>query len=340
MTGSLQAVLYAPDSTAGRTVQVSLAGDDLRIADAGEPERVHRRDRLAIPEYMPGVPLTVRLPDGSSLEIADDRFARQLAARSGRLLAFFERHLVLLAALLLAASLVPYAFHRLALPAMTPMIAERLTVEDIRQLEDRIFAQLVQAEFFEILEGDEYVHQRALIADQGARLAAAVADSEFSYQFILVSGRRFGANAFALPGGRVLVTDRLADLLTEGQLAGVLAHEIAHIELRHSMNALIRSSVFGAFMLLMLGDIWSIVLPSAISDLAYSRADELAADCQAASYLAAAGMDPQLIGSALEELFGDSRIAEPLRYLSTHPDRQQRRENLLACEAVAAGESG
>ena len=332
------AVLYAPGSVAGQPVKVSLDRKELKIVAADAHERVYAHRQLAVPEYIAGAPLTVRLPDQHTLELPDGKLARQMAAKSGRALAFFERNLLLIVALLLIASTVPYALHKLALPKLTPGIVEHISVDKIERLEDSVFAQLVSRGFFEVLAGDEYIHQNDLITSRGRRLIEGIEGSEFSYEFLLVSGKHFGANAFALPGGRVLITDELLELLDEDQLTGVLAHEIAHIELRHSLNAIISSSVFGGLMLLIMGDIWSVILPSAISDLAYSREHELAADCQSAHYLAAAGFDPELIGSALEELLGDAPSF--YKYLSTHPDLTERKENIIGCASAAAGESG
>ena len=338
MERALQATLYESGSTAGCPARASLGASGLKVAAADAQERVYERKRLAIPEYIPGAPLTVRLPDGQTLEIPDGQLARRLASKGGRRLAFVERNLLLIGGLLLIASAVPYAFHKLALPVLTPKIAQRLSTADIERWEDEAFAKLVQIKFFEVLEGDEHIHQRNLLARQGERLAAGIKEKAFSYEFMLVSGKSFGANAFAMPGGRVLVTEGLIEKLDEDQLAGVLSHEIAHVELRHSLDALIRSSVFGGIMMLIIGDIWSAVVPSALSDLAYSRENELAADCQAAGYLAAAGMDPELIGSALESLFADAPSF--YKYLSTHPNLDMRKENITRCAGQAAGTSG
>ena len=50
-------------------------------------------------------------------------------------------------------------------------------------------------------------------------------------------GGKFGANAFALPSGKIIVTDQLASLLNDEQIVGVLAHELGHVVYRHGMRA-------------------------------------------------------------------------------------------------------
>jgi len=69
----------------------------------------------------------------------------------------------------------------------------------------------------------------------GARLVAKAPGPKFAYQFKVVNASEI--NAFALPGGYVYVNrGLLAQARTEGELAGVMAHEIAHVALRHPTN--------------------------------------------------------------------------------------------------------
>jgi Zn-dependent protease with chaperone function len=69
----------------------------------------------------------------------------------------------------------------------------------------------------------------------GARLAAQAPGPKFAYQFKVVNASE--VNAFALPGGFIYVNrGLLSKTRTEGELAGVLAHEIAHVALRHPTN--------------------------------------------------------------------------------------------------------
>src|SRR4029077_7801844 len=69
----------------------------------------------------------------------------------------------------------------------------------------------------------------------GARLVAQAPGPKFTYQFKVVNASE--VNAFALPGGFIYVNrGLLSKARTEGELAGVMAHEIAHVALRHPTN--------------------------------------------------------------------------------------------------------
>jgi Zn-dependent protease with chaperone function len=73
------------------------------------------------------------------------------------------------------------------------------------------------------------------VSSIGARLAAQAPGPKFAYRFKVVNVSE--VNAFALPGGFVYVNRGLiSKARTEGELAGVMAHEIAHVALRHPTN--------------------------------------------------------------------------------------------------------
>src|SRR4029077_1521178 len=69
----------------------------------------------------------------------------------------------------------------------------------------------------------------------GARLAAVIPGAKFPYQFKVVNASDI--NAFALPGGFMYLNRGLIEAAkNEGQLAGVVAHEMSHVALRHGTN--------------------------------------------------------------------------------------------------------
>ena len=73
------------------------------------------------------------------------------------------------------------------------------------------------------------------VADLGARLASQAPGSKFPYKFKVAN--LSDINAFALPGGFIYVHRGLLEKVrSEGELAGVMAHEIAHVALRHPTN--------------------------------------------------------------------------------------------------------
>lgn len=115
-----------------------------------------------------------------------------------------------------------------------------------------------------------------------------------------------GANAFALPGGTVVMTDGLARAagkkgLSDDALIGVLAHEIGHVANRHTTRMVVQQGVLQMGMGLALGDVSGIVSTGAsvLTGLAYSRNHEREADCFAIAVMSHAKLPTAPMGKLL-----------------------------------------
>jgi Zn-dependent protease with chaperone function len=137
-------------------------------------------------------------------------------------------------------------------------------------------------------------------------------------------------NAAALPGGNIVIFD---ELLTQAdgpdEVAGVLAHEIAHIRRRHVTQALIREYGFGAFIAALGGSAGSKI--DLLDSLHYSRGAEAEADSDAIATLRRADISPLPTARFFDRLGRQEkslgRAGAGLQYLSTHPlsaGREQR----------------
>lgn len=168
----------------------------------------------------------------------------------------------------------------------------------------------------------EYV--RAL----GARLAAKAPGEKFPYQFNVIATRDI--NAFALPGGFVFVNaGALMAAKNEGELAGVLAHEITHVALRHGTNQASKAYLAQRGLGILRGAVGDGDLGQLIDAvggtganmlfLKFGRAAERQADLEGARIMAEAGYDPRDMASFFKTLQarGGQRTPE---FLSDHPD--------------------
>jgi len=149
------------------------------------------------------------------------------------------------------------------------------------------------------------------------------------------SSKKIGANAFALPGGTIIVTDQLIALAdNDEEILAVLTHELGHVSERHPLRQLLQSSVVGLAMTWYLGDISSLLAaaPTLLLETGYSRNFERRADHYAATMLRMNGIPPARLADILEKLETShsankkskeqsSRIAQ---LFSTHPDTGQR----------------
>lgn len=148
-------------------------------------------------------------------------------------------------------------------------------------------------------------------------------------------------NAFALPGGQVFITSALFDQFsTEGQLAGVLAHEIVHVVARHSAQQMaqveLSQGLTGAAVIATYdpNDPSSqrtaqvAALIAQVVNMRFSRQDELQSDRLGVRYMAEAGYDPRSMIDVMEILAAASEGNRPPEFFSTHPNPENRIERI------------
>lgn len=133
-------------------------------------------------------------------------------------------------------------------------------------------------------------------------------------------------NAFCTPGGFIYVYTGLIKYLdSEDQLAGVLGHEIAHADLRHSSEQLTRNAGIKLVLMLILGDGSSLVdIAGNLAGLTFSRSDETEADLQSVRYLYDTDYDPRGVARFFEKMEAKGESLGPLVFLSTHPNPENR----------------
>lgn len=145
-------------------------------------------------------------------------------------------------------------------------------------------------------------------------------------------------NAFAAPGGVVVVFRGLIQAAdTPEEVAGVIAHEVAHAELRHALRAAVEGMGLRVLLSLALGDLAGGVLEHAAADLTalrFSRDAEREADSDGLRRMAAAGIHPRGMIRFFERLQEHEESTLPA-LLSTHPATAERLERLRR-EAAAA----
>lgn len=146
-----------------------------------------------------------------------------------------------------------------------------------------------------------------------------------AFQFFLLADKRT-VNAFALPGGKVFVTHALYDRLeTEGQLAGVIGHEIGHVLARHGNKRMAKQGLYqglaGAIGVLGGGGQGSQMgqMIAASLSMKYGREQELESDDWGVKLCGLAGYDPRAMMGVMRILEEATGGEGPPEFLSTHP---------------------
>jgi len=326
---------------AGQAVLRDAEGAELRrapLASLRVSERVRRAPRL------------VTFADGAFCEVNDHAALDRLLTATGHRDGWVSRaqsswRMVGVAVAGLVAVLV------LAYYLLLPWTASQLA----RAVPPAIEAQLGQATLAS-LDNGLVAPTRLPAAEQQhirAGFAALVrpADPGHDYQIVFRRGGRLGANALALPGGTIVVTDELVALAGTGPgMLGVLAHEAGHIARRHGLQQAIQASAIGALAAYMFGDVSSVLagVPAAILTLRYSRDHEREADAYAIAVMQRNRLPPSALADVLVALEsqrhpagrkqGEGKAAaEDTRedadkdvFLSTHPLTRERIETLRA----------
>jgi predicted Zn-dependent protease len=141
-------------------------------------------------------------------------------------------------------------------------------------------------------------------------------------------------NAMALPGGYVFITRGMLEKLTsEAQLAGVLAHETAHVTTRHSAAAVsqqmgIDLALSAAGQKASSGAMDIARVGSGLIGLHYSREQETEADIYGLDYMVKAGYSPYAMVETIEMLQRQNEV-RPIEFFSSHPNPANRKVNIL-----------
>ena len=160
------------------------------------------------------------------------------------------------------------------------------------------------------------------------RLAAA-ADHDAPFRVYVVDDEVL--NAFAAPGGHIVIyREILAQAKDPQELAGVLAHEMAHEVAGHPASGLVKTLGYGVFSLLTPGssEVGSEIVQSVVASK-FSRDDELEADRGGIALLNAAGIDSRGLARFFDTMAAAGEVPGALEFLSTHPTGENRQAQLV-----------
>ena len=241
---------------------------------------------------------------------------------------------LLFAAIIAIASIISYCGSRQdnAVTGETQYIG--ITVEQEIALGLQAAPQMAQE--FGGLDPDE--NAQAIVDQIGNSIvqSSPASQTPYEYDFHLLEDAQT-INAFALPGGQIFITRALLDRLqTEGELAGVLGHEIGHVVARHSAEhiakAQLTEGLTGAAVIATYdpdnpasaNSAQVAALIGQLINLKFGRDDELESDYLGVCFMNDAGYNPEELISVMQILAEASQGNAPPEYLSTHPNPENR----------------
>jgi len=222
---------------------------------------------------------------------------------------FFAPRYILLVLGFLGTLLIGYFY---VLPRAAEWMASKVSIGTERKMGDAAYAAL---------QAVEDSAGTSLITDFYDALAIST-----PYEIRIVMVRDTALNAFALPGGQIVVNSGLVKKMQSyPELAALLAHETIHVQERHATRSLFRSMGSQLVIHFLFGDMGSVVSTAAIQaeeirSLSYSRKLEKEADLKGLLLLTKRSIDAQGFIDLLNHLRAeDGQLVLP-EFISSHPD--------------------
>lgn len=294
-------------------------------------------DRVVFSSPMPGLPRRITFDNGIII-VVDDNDAIDAAIGKRGLLYRMEAHWRGIFAAAAAAVFVAFVFMAYALPMATTAIAANIPQDALESLSGDLHAQLQESDFLRAstLPAAEKTRMEKIfikaVAGSGGN------DDGFRFQLLFHRMPFNAANAFALPDGMVVATDKLAAILDDRELEAVFAHEISHIRRRHGLRLVMESSTVFVLLSFLLGDVSSVLSGGAalLVQQKYSRDFEREADCDTYRYLRGQGEGEEAMVAALTKLEAEYDNAQD----AEEEEKQQGKDNKAGDADNDKAESG
>ncbi|WP_237219188.1 M48 family metallopeptidase [Rhodoferax aquaticus] len=301
----LSALYFDGTSARGHAVQLHLRQGVLRVLGDGI-DRSAPIARMQWPERTRHGMRIAHFPDGGTVQCSDVQAWDQWSLAGGHSESWIvtaQQSWRWVGASVLALLMVLVSIQLWGLPAASRYVvaATPLTVDSA--LGETTLAAIDQTWMGPSkLSEEEQNRLRAAIARNLAPLPAGTLP-EWK---LLFRQSHIGPNAFALPGGTMILTDEMVELVQgdDKVLTAVIGHELGHVQHRHGMRMVVQSAVLGSLGAVLFGDFSTVLatMPILLGQAQYSRDAEREADAYAVHVLKAASISPAVMVSMFERL--------------------------------------
>jgi Zn-dependent protease with chaperone function len=294
----------------------------------GQEQKWYRANDLVISPRLGSTPRRIETPDGCILDVPDNEAIDQLINASeipvpGRWIHRLESKFRYVILSVVITVLFVWLLAGYGIPVIAKHVAFMVPVTANSVLGEEVLTALDQVAFS---ESQLSMNDKQKLTKRFFSAAESMSD-DYKFRLVFRRGGKIGANAFALPGGTVILTDELVEksqMLSEVEL--VLAHELGHVINRHSLRQVLQSSTVALLIMAITGDVSSAAalagaLPTVLVESHYSREFEKEADRVAYDYAISQGISPRHFINLLDRL---SDTDSDFGFLSTHPSVQDR----------------
>lgn len=341
----LTARYYDGTSTDSIEVRLNFVNAGLLTVSGPGVNNSYNLSKLNISSRLGNTPRTIGLPNGGKCEVSDNDLLDQLLGESlppsTRWLHRLESHTAYVLLAVILTLFTTYMTVEHGIPWLASRAAHALPLSVDRNLGQGAL-KILDKTLLEASTLDTATRQR--LQDRFARMTTTH-DGDKDYQLEFRGGGDIGANAFALPSGIVVMTDELVELSeNDDELVAILAHEIGHLEHRHSIRMAMQSSAVTLVIATITGDVVStstliVALPTILIHSSYSQEFEHEADDYAYRYLVSNGIETAQFAHILERITGGGDTDAVEKYLSSHPGTNERTARFTAGAAVEQTEN-
>jgi predicted Zn-dependent protease len=323
------ATYYNGRTTASRAVTLRVA-DGLLHVEGGDRATAFRLDAVRLEPRLGDLPRRLDLPNGASCQVPPDfelPTAADVPARVERWVNEAEIRWLpaVVAAIVVVAGL--WASIAYGVPAAANVVARRISPSVERGMGRQALTTLDRA----ALTPSKLPEARRAELTRGFARLVGLAGNADELHLEFRASEAIGPNAFALPGGTIVLLDELvAEVKADDEIYAVLAHEIGHVHERHTLRHVLQTSAAGVLLAAVVGDVVSATsyavaaVPTFLLNAGYSRAFEREADQFGFTLLDRAGIDRAHFVHFLQRLEAKGGGANVPGWLSTHPGADER----------------
>ncbi|OUS29600.1 peptidase ['Osedax' symbiont bacterium Rs2_46_30_T18] len=336
MKQQLSGTYYFPKTSRAQSVELLVNGEVVNLYQNHKCIMATNTSQLSVSSAIPGVALEVEFLDGGKFIAANS--SDRLSLANGKIERLEKSVKWVLASVLMVPLLIWFGI---------AVLMPKLVTESVKHLPDVVAQEMGEQTFYalkkSILDPSEVAKaDREKVISQWQQALDQLGLSKDKFTLHIFKSDFFGANAFALPDGTVVITDDLLISLQDkpDAILAILLHEIGHVQRQHSMRIVAQSISNSIIIAVVFGDLETVAellvgTGAALVQNAFSRDMEREADNYAFEKLHELGIPATAFADAMQgfldlnQAHADQPETEKkglMRYLATHPDIEDRIE--------------
>ncbi|NOX28184.1 MAG: M48 family metallopeptidase [Gammaproteobacteria bacterium] len=310
--------LYTENSSARKEAELFSDEQSFRLTSSESEPVSGSISELEISQRVGNIPRKITFPDRSLFETAENDAVDSLLSSSGHksrhvgMLHIFESCWQWVAIALVATLAVGFSTVYWGMPYASKKIAYSMPVAVTAAISDQTLALLDKS----ILEESKLdPDKQNAIREHFKEKLLTLQNEGFEYELHFRDMPKI-PNAFALPSGDIIITDRLVQLAdSQEEIDSVLLHEIGHVVHRHGLQRVLHSSFVTFALVLASGDITAInslaaAIPIFLLESHYSRENETESDVYAFEHMINAGIDPIYFSTIMDKMIKYSLVED------------------------------